>query len=276
MMAGALGILIAHWGLQLLIAIGAERHSPPRAGVARPERPALLRRGVDRDGRAVRHPPGGAALAIEPGPGAARRHAGAGSRNRTRKVLVVAEVAMALVLLVAAGLLARSFHGLQQIDVGFDPHNVLTMRVSLSGAKYREPAAVAAYFEEAARADRCGPRASARRRPSWRCRSAAAASTWAAASSARACRIRPRATTPDSRWSRPATSRRWGSTLLQGRDFDARDTATAAAGGGREPHARAAVLRRREPDRPEDPRLEGRAGRRAKSSAWSAISSRRI
>jgi putative ABC transport system permease protein len=76
---------------------------------------------------------------------------GAGSRHRTRKVLVVAEVSMALVLLVAAGLLARSFHALRQVDLGFDPRDVVTMRVSLSGAKYREPAAAAAYFDEAVR-----------------------------------------------------------------------------------------------------------------------------
>ena len=53
---------------------------------------------------------------------------GAGTRSRTRQAARVAEVAMALVLLVSAGLLARSFHGLQRIDVGFNPANLLTMR----------------------------------------------------------------------------------------------------------------------------------------------------
>ena len=52
-----------------------QRHSPPGAGVSRPERADLLPRGVDRDGRVVRHLPGAAPLPLEPGPGAARRHA---------------------------------------------------------------------------------------------------------------------------------------------------------------------------------------------------------
>ncbi len=66
---------------------------------------------------------------------------GIGSRkqSRMRRLLVIAEVALALVLLVASGLMVRSFIKLRQVDVGFTEHNVLTLRVPLPEAKYPEP-----------------------------------------------------------------------------------------------------------------------------------------
>jgi putative ABC transport system permease protein len=58
-----------------------------------------------------------------------------------RKVLVASEIALAIVLLSGAGLLMRSFVNLRAIDPGFDPHNVLTMDVSVAGqAQYTGPA----------------------------------------------------------------------------------------------------------------------------------------
>jgi predicted permease len=60
-----------------------------------------------------------------------------GSRhNRTRSVLVVAEVALALVLLVGSALLIRTMLALRTVDPGFDPDNVLTLRMSLTGPQY--------------------------------------------------------------------------------------------------------------------------------------------
>ncbi|HEY2973899.1 MAG TPA: ABC transporter permease [Pyrinomonadaceae bacterium] len=66
---------------------------------------------------------------------------GIGSRKqgRMRRLLVILEVALALVLLVASGLMVRSFIKLRQVDVGFTEHNVLTLRVPLPEAKYPEP-----------------------------------------------------------------------------------------------------------------------------------------
>jgi len=63
-----------------------------------------------------------------------------GSRNarRLRSVLVVAEVALATMLLVAAGLLARSYTGLHQVNPGFDPDGVMTMAMTLPESRYRE------------------------------------------------------------------------------------------------------------------------------------------
>lgn len=54
--------------------------------------------------------------------------------NRLRSTLVVAQVALAVVLLVSAGLVVRSFATLQRLDVGFDPANVLTLAVEPASA----------------------------------------------------------------------------------------------------------------------------------------------
>ena len=64
---------------------------------------------------------------------------GGRKQGRMRRLLVIAEVALALVLLVASGLMVRSFIKLRQVDVGFTEHNVITMRVPLPEAKYPEP-----------------------------------------------------------------------------------------------------------------------------------------
>jgi predicted permease len=55
---------------------------------------------------------------------------------RTRRLLIVGEVALSVVLLVAAGVMVRSLLNLRNVDAGFDPRNVLTMRVSPPDARY--------------------------------------------------------------------------------------------------------------------------------------------
>ncbi len=56
------------------------------------------------------------------------------AQNRLRSVLVVAEVALALVLLIGASLMIRTFAGLRAANPGIDPHNVLTLETSLGGS----------------------------------------------------------------------------------------------------------------------------------------------
>lgn len=72
-----------------------------------------------------------------------------GSR-RLRSLLVVAEVALALVLLVGAGLVIRSFLHLQRTDLGFKPESLLTMRITLYGDKRPEPHQWAAFYRDVA------------------------------------------------------------------------------------------------------------------------------
>jgi putative ABC transport system permease protein len=67
-------------------------------------------------------------------------------RNRFRHALVVAEVALAFVLLVCSGLLLNSFLRLRRVNPGFDPHNVLTFRIALPASRYAQLTQVAPFY----------------------------------------------------------------------------------------------------------------------------------
>jgi predicted permease len=71
---------------------------------------------------------------------ASGRSATGRKQNRVRKLLVGAEMALALVLLVSAALLIRTFVGLSTVEPGIDPHHVLTMQTSLAGGRYASTA----------------------------------------------------------------------------------------------------------------------------------------
>lgn len=71
-----------------------------------------------------------------------------GTRQWLRRTFVVAEVALALVLLISAGLLVRSFGKLLDVRPGFDPQNVLTLRVQLPGAQYDKATKVASFYDQ--------------------------------------------------------------------------------------------------------------------------------
>lgn len=73
---------------------------------------------------------------------------GTASHDAMRRVLIAVEVALAIILLVGAGLLVRSALHLQQVDPGFDPRGVLTARLTLPAVRYSEPQRVAQAFHE--------------------------------------------------------------------------------------------------------------------------------
>ena len=82
---------------------------------------------------------------------------GSARRDRLRLLLVAGEVALALMLLIGAGLLVRSALHLQHIPPGFDPAGVLTSRLSLPAAEYQDPERVVLAFDALASAAAASP-----------------------------------------------------------------------------------------------------------------------
>jgi predicted permease len=74
---------------------------------------------------------------------------GGSQGGRVRNVLVIAEVALALVLVIGAGLMIRSLIRLQQVDPGFNPNNLVMLSVALPGARYPEDSQAITFFEQA-------------------------------------------------------------------------------------------------------------------------------
>ena len=71
-----------------------------------------------------------------------------GGRQRLRGALVVAEVALAVILVVGAGLMVRTLSALGRIDLGFAPDHVLTLRLSVPTARYDTPERVVSFYRD--------------------------------------------------------------------------------------------------------------------------------
>ncbi|MEW6130968.1 MAG: ABC transporter permease [Acidobacteriota bacterium] len=80
-----------------------------------------------------------------------RSSSGTGSFGRGHykltNLLVISEVALSLVLLIAAGLLIRSYQRIEQANLGFNPRNVLSLRLSLPSTRYNTPDSVIAFYK---------------------------------------------------------------------------------------------------------------------------------
>src|SRR5256885_1846613 len=68
--------------------------------------------------------------------------------RRWTELLVIGEVALAVVLTLGAGLLVRSFRQLTQVDPGFDSHGVIAAQIVLSGAKYDSASQARVFFDQ--------------------------------------------------------------------------------------------------------------------------------
>ena len=78
-----------------------------------------------------------------------------------RRALVVAQVGLAVMLLIGAGLLIRSFGELTRVRLGFDPGHVLTAQLRASGDRYDSSTAVNRFYEGGAEAAAAAPAAAA-------------------------------------------------------------------------------------------------------------------
>ena len=147
---GLLGVGLGYWGVGLLTAFGPD--DVPRLGEARVDGPVLafsigltlLSGLVFGLAPALRSASRRPHEALKEG---GRTGSRAGSRDRLRNVLVVGEIALALVLLTGAGLLIRSAIALNGVDPGFDPRGVVAGRVSLPEVTYETPEEVTRAFE---------------------------------------------------------------------------------------------------------------------------------
>lgn len=157
---GIAGTFLAIWGVEFLQVLGSK--TVPRIGEANLDlRVLLVTLGVS----VVTGILFGLVPALASGKPElteALKEGGRGSstgirRNRIRNLLVIAEVALALVLLVSAGLLIKSFVRLQNVNPGFNPKGIVTMELSLPLAKYARGKPVADFYAEVLRRVRALP-----------------------------------------------------------------------------------------------------------------------
>ncbi len=157
LVGGGLGLLTALWGVELLVG-----NIPPAWVSGIP-----LAKGVGVDGRVLAFTLlvsllTGIVFGLAPALQISKpdlnsvlkeggRTGGAGGlrQRRLRDLLVVAEVALSLTLLVGAGLMIRSFIRLMSVPTGLNPERVLTLEVALPGLKYAKGEQVAAFYTQA-------------------------------------------------------------------------------------------------------------------------------
>jgi putative ABC transport system permease protein len=154
-LAGALcGIMLSIWGLELLKQIGAR--TVPRLAEVNIDLAVLIVTAVVAIAAGILFGLVPAFASTKPELTEALKEGGRGSstgvhRNRVRNLLVVAEVALALVLLVGASLLFKSFVQLENVDPGFNSNNVVSMEISLPEVKYPRGKPVADFYVELVR-----------------------------------------------------------------------------------------------------------------------------
>jgi len=150
--AGTIGLLLAWWGADLLMILAED--SIPRVGEIALDNRVLGFTLLVSLLTALFFGLAPALQASRPDLNETLKEGGKGGGSssrimRARNALIVVEVAVALVLLVGAGLLIKSFRRLQEVEPGFDPRNLLTMRLFLPLSKYAEPQQRQAFFEQA-------------------------------------------------------------------------------------------------------------------------------
>ncbi|MES1243740.1 MAG: ABC transporter permease [Acidobacteriota bacterium] len=150
LLGGALGLLLAVWGVRVLVATNPD--AIPRAGEIGVDGRVLLftllisiLTGVLFGLAPALHSRASVLFgALKEG---GQRTTASRGRQLLRRVLVVAEVALAATLVLVGGLLIRSFWLLLQVDPGFDPRGVLTFQIALPDARYPDDRQVIAFYQ---------------------------------------------------------------------------------------------------------------------------------
>ncbi|MGH7717700.1 MAG: ABC transporter permease, partial [Gemmatimonadaceae bacterium] len=153
LVAGVVGVAFAHWGARALVTLLPQANNVPALADVRVNGMVLgftllivlataLAFGLV-GALSVRSQTAGAAL------NATSRSTLTPAARRATSMLVVAEVAFAIVLLIGAGLILRSFAGLLAVDPGFRTDNVMTMEVQLPAERYKDGGARDAFYRQA-------------------------------------------------------------------------------------------------------------------------------
>ena len=149
---GLIGLLLATWGVQLLLGL-APKDIPRLEGVT-VDRWALLFTFAVSIGTGVLFGLAPAWHARRLSLNESLREGGRGIAGlarvkHVRGLLVMSEIALAVMLLIGAGLMLKSFQRLTDISPGFNPDHLLTMAVGLQFVRYQDPARQVAFFEQA-------------------------------------------------------------------------------------------------------------------------------
>lgn len=157
---GVAGIVTAIWGLDVLAAVGAK--TVPRLHEVNLDATVLSLTFVISVATGVLFGIAPALASARPELTEALKEGGRGAssgvrRNQLRNTLVVSEIALALVLLIGAGLLMKSFVHLQNVNPGFNAKNVVTAELSLSLLKYPRGKPVIDFYAEVLRRVRALP-----------------------------------------------------------------------------------------------------------------------
>ena len=151
LVGGLLGLLLARWGIDFLVALAPS--DVPRLG-------EISMHGAVFGWTFAVSLVAGVLFGLVPALQASKpdlneslkesggRSTGGAQRNRVRNLLVISEVALALVLLVGAGLMIKSFMRLRQVKPGFEPAGLLTMSISLPRQKYNDSSKANLFFDQ--------------------------------------------------------------------------------------------------------------------------------
>ncbi len=148
---GAVGLFLAIWGVKFLLLLSPS--NLPRAGevnidirvLAFTLGISLLSAVIFALVPALQASKVGLNEALKAG---GRSSTGGGLGKRTRDLLVISEVALSLVLLIAAGLLIKSFQRIQKVNPGLDTNNLLVVRLSLPQSSYKDRESMKVFYEK--------------------------------------------------------------------------------------------------------------------------------